>query len=493
MCYAYTQGSYKTVFEGQEHALFENIIATDEDDFIAIRLNYPFNTYRVISSDIYTFSNNNAEDTLRWNLDLFRTDTALSASSVLKLKDDRYIVCGAGVHFTDADTLIVNSRFNWLMSLDNMKNVIWERFYPLPEGIRKSSLIAHINLMELRSGSYLFAETVFNDSIPWIYNILLREIDSDGYLKKTVIFAKENSSNVMSLCYNNDSSAILLSASSGEVYDCINGIGAFILDTVNYDTIGRVCFKEMEEGFDQPYKAMLNSSGKLVVAGTYRNILPSPNESFLGIKILDTSYQVIHSNFLTAPDTTTYAAWSDCLDINAQGEICVAGSFDNALGFFTPYYDLVYLAKLDSELNLLSERYIGRDAEYSVFGMAATSDGGIAVGGYQYDYLVNEENEGDPFIIKTNAGLWLDIPQPTDFDIYRALVYPNPGSREINVRTTIKHVVFELYNLSGILVLESPLNQINTSINSTTIESGAYLWVIQKQGSIVERGKWMKY
>ncbi|OFY48123.1 MAG: hypothetical protein A2W85_02835 [Bacteroidetes bacterium GWF2_41_31] len=493
----YAQGSYKVVFEGPEHGVFSRIVATSQDEFIAIKFDYPFRTPKVITSEIYSFNNYSPYDTIRWELNLSRNDTAISARDIYCEPDGGFLISGIGVHYTYTDTLIIHNRFNWMMRLDAMKNVIWERFYPLPEEIRKTSVLSHMNFLALISGNYLLGETIQSDSIASIIHLYLIEINSQGEMVKSKVFYQSPGGWLMSLSYDFNTSSILLHKVGGELFDCANGIGAFILDTANYDTIGRVCYREIWKsyGFTEPYDAMLNQEGDLIVAGSYShwNFSSNTMERFLGVERLDTLYQITHEIMLTDPDTMTYAAWANCLDINAQGEICVAGSFDNALGFFTDYYDLIYLAKLDPELNLISERYIGRDAEYTVDCMAATSDGGIAVGGYQYDYLVNEENEGDPFVIKTDAGLWLDTPQINEKNVHRALVYPNPGSHEINVRTTIKQAVFRLYNVSGNLIQEQPLYQLITTINTTSLPQGAYWWTLTQQEQISDRGKWIKY
>lgn len=488
------QGSYKVVFEGTDHTLISSVDATPHDEFIAIKFNYPFvNSSKVIYSDIYSFSNFSPDDSVHWDLYFNRNDSALTARSVYFEPDGGYLLSGIGVNYSFSEELTIHSRFNWMMRLDDAKNVMWEKMFPLPEEIRKTSTLSHFNFLTLKSGNYLFAETTQNDSLPWIVNILLKEIGREGDVLQYKVFDQSIGGEVMSLCYNHDSSAVMLHKMGWDLYDCKNGTGAFLLDTVHYDTIGSVCYDELNESFGSAFEAMVNSDGNLFVAGRYDLSWPEPRKEYLGIKRYDTSYQLTHEAFLTDPDTLVYGAWSDCLDINDQGEICVAGSFDNALGFFTDYYDLVYIAKLDPDLNLISERYIGRDAEYNPFSIAATSDGGIAVGGYQYDYLVNEDYEGDAFIIKTDGGLWLDTPQVSEENVHRALVFPNPGSENLNLRTSIKQAIFSLYNLQGKVLLQQNINQLITTVFTGSLPSGAYWWTLTKNGQLSDKGKWVKF
>jgi len=490
----HAQGSYKVVFEGEDHGVVSVIHGTPTEEYAVGISYYGYceNNF-VFEGDIYSFSNQSPGDTVHWDVNLHRVDTSMDVVYLNKLNSGEWLIAGRGASKFSIDTIDDYKFFNWMMMLDQNKNIIWEKHHDLPLELGQTSEPGNLNVMELTTGNYLYALPVVNDTVPWIASILLREVSSNGEVLFTKIIEKGiGRRSVLSLCYNHDSTAIMLHVYSHEIDNCTSGVGAYILDTTNYDVNQTICYKENATGFDAPYNAMLHPEGDLIVAGSYDVSLSSSNESYLGVERMDTSYQVINRVLLTDPDTITYGAWERCLDINAQGEICVAGSFDNALGFFTEYYDLIYLAKLDSELNLIHERYIGRDAEYLVNSMAATSDGGIAVGGFQYDYMVNQPGEGDPFVIKTDAGLWLDTPQIEEKNIHRALLYPNPGGQEVIVRTTIKQSVFRLFDISNRLLLEQPVDELITTVNTRSFQAGTYTWTITKAGQVCDRGIWIK-
>jgi len=484
----HAQSSYKVVFEGPEHGIITLIYSTSDEDFVVCKSNFVFDNFHVFSSDIYTFCNQNPEDTVRWNIDLHKVDTSMLVRDIRKLSNEGWLISGTGAAKFLKDTIEDYKYLNWMMELDQNKNIQWVKYHNLPEEVRQTSELFYMNVIELSSGNYLYAESVENDSLPWIVNILLREVTPLGDIVFTKVFDQSIGGDVMSLSYGFDRSTILLHKWGRQLYDCSNGTGAFILDTAQYDTIGRICYSGHNTYFSSVYNAMLHPNGELIVAGQYDNTLGD----YIGVQRYDSTYSIINNILLTAPDTTTYAAWNRCLDINDQGEIIVAGSFDNALGAFTTYYDMVYVAKLDPELNLLSERYFSRDAEHNVFSVAGTSDGGVAVGGFQYDYLVNDY-EGDPFVIKTDAGLWLDIPQINEEKVHRALLYPNPGGHEISVRTSIKQAVFSLFDMNGRLLLVEPVDELITFVNTSSLQEGAYLWTLTKMGQVCDRGKWIKY
>lgn len=488
------QGSYKIVFDEPKSGLFTALVANSDDEFVGSKSVYPFQTLKVIESEIYSFSNSSPYDTLRWDIELSHADTAIFVSTIYCFPENgEYLFLGNGTHYTNTDTLIIVSKFNWMMKLDAAKNKIWEAYYPIPEEISQTSGFYGVCMLPLTSGNYLLGRTISVN--PAVLHLQLIEINPEGDVVKSKLFDDSQLGIIMSLTYDMQGSSILLHLVAGQqLNNCQSGTGAYILDTANYDITGSICYNENGAGFDEPFNAMISPNGELIVAGSYRSFNSSNNSinRYLGVARYDTSYQITNQILLTAPDTMTYAAWEDCIDINEQGEICVAASFDNALGFYTGYYDLIYLAKLDSELNLMHERYIGRDAEYAPYYVAATGDGGIAIGGSQYDYLVNQYGEEDPFIIKTDAGLWVDTPKLLEEDIRRALVYPNPGTSELNIRTTVKQAVFRLYDINGHVILECSINQLTTTMPVGYLSKGAYWWTITQHENVSDRGKWIK-
>ncbi len=489
----HAQGSYKLVLDGPKDERFSCVAVSSASEFLVSKTTELFQDPVVSASEIYTFTNSSPDDTLRWELNLLRTDTALRVFDIHCFPDDGYLISGVGTHFTNMSTLIIHSRFNWMMRLDATKNLIWEGFYPIPEGISQTSDFYGVYVLPLTSGNYLLGRTIRVN--PAVLHLELIETNQQGEVVKTKLFDDSQLGIIMSLTYDMQGSSILLHLVAGQqLNNCQSGTGAYILDTNSYAITGSICYRENAIGFNEPYNAMISPDGRLVVAGSYSSVNSSNNSinRYLGVTRYDTSYQITNQILLTAPDTMTYAAWGDCIDINEQGEICVAALFDAELGWYTGYYDLVYLAKLDSELNLMHERYIGRDAEYTPIYVAATGDGGIAVVGSQYDYLVNQYGEEDPFIIKTDAGLWVDTPELLEEDIHRALVYPNPGTSELSIRTTVKQAVFRLYDISGHAILECPINQLTTTMPVGYLSKGAYWWTITQHENVSDRGKWIK-
>ncbi|MCF6171374.1 MAG: T9SS type A sorting domain-containing protein [Bacteroidales bacterium] len=474
-------------FATERHEQITHIFFEDNENFIAVLRTYNTTNKYISKEVIYSFSNFEEGDTARWSLNLWRQDTVLHVSNIIR-DNGNYILEGGGMHFFNYDSII--SGFDWIMKLDENRNLLWEKMYNRSEEAKELERGGGTALINMGEKGYLSAGTISKFTLPPVEKMYMILFNNDGDTIKTKLFSQYLSGRVQALTYNHDSSALLLHKSDQPILFCDYSEGALILDTVNFDTIGGVCYKDEENWgrIQNVFDASISSTGELIVAG---KSYYSAGER-LSVFKYDTSYNLVQTAHFTDPDTNINPGWVENLDINQNGEICITGSFDNALGQFPPYYCWVYVAKLDSELNLMSERYIGGDASYDVYSIVATGDGGIAVGGYRYDYLTNGEEEGDAFVIKTDAGLWVSNPEYNFIPVHSALVYPNPGNNQLNLRTTLKNTVFRLYDVFGNLVIEKGVNNLETPIDTQNLPRGTYFWTISQNSSIVDRGKWIK-
>ncbi len=180
------------------------------------------------------------------------------------------------------------------------------------------------------------------------------------------------------------------------------------------------------------------------------------------------------------------------MNIDENGNIFVVGEVDWSASFFPQTYDYIYLAKMDSNLNVLTERYLGGNSFYGVMTMIATTDGGMAIGGYKYDYTVNEWGDNDAFLIKTDPELWVNTPENYAIPVHSVLVYPNPGSSIMNIRTTEKGSILKLFDLSGQELLQTTITDLITEINCNRLIQGVYVWKLYKNSREIDRGKWIK-
>jgi hypothetical protein len=241
------------------------------------------------------------------------------------------------------------------------------------------------------------------------------------------------------------------------------------------------------------YSAKVLPNNTLVASGNYNEYLWPELEYdyYMATYIMDTGLHIVHEDYLTHPDTIIYFR-PDCLDYYYPNQI-FSGATHNLQYLYSPEPTWFVIAKYDSTLNLLYERYIGGDANYVLDNVCATSDSGVLLAGNYYDHT-DEIERRKAVVIKLNLdGLLVGKNENhDDIKVSKALVYPNPGIEKLMVRTALKNCTFKLYNASGAKVLSQSLDNLITQIITSGFKTGTYFYVIEQNESIVESGKWIK-
>ena len=215
----------------------------------------------------------------------------------------------------------------------------------------------------------------------------------------------------------------------------------------------------------------------------------------MGLLKMDLNYNIIDSiHFGKLIDTADYPGFSNNLDFISTNILFYGGTtnIDIYNPFFSTYISWFMLNKLDSDLNPIWQRYYGGDAYYTLWSILATQDGGCVLAGTRYDYLT-QGYERDVYILKVNEdGLitWAhNVPEVTR----QVLVYPNPGSDVINIKTIENGITFELYDERGNKPIKKVLVDGNTIVNTGFLSPGIYVYrVLDVKGKVVETGKWIK-
>ncbi len=494
----YSQNSYDVTFATEYNDRIQEITKGYDDEFIAVKYKSYwagiYDTAGITRFTIYSFYNN-LQDSLCWPVNFYRPDTNIFPQKVY-FDSNCYYAFGSAVTNTNGpDSLLI--RWEYMAKFDMNKQMVWEKFYARPAELTGYHASGAVIILKLISGNLLVIAGM--SPVGSIYaRWLLREYSPEGNIVKERVFSHYLTGEQQSLTYNFDSSEILIHNSyGGHIPGCHHlltaGVGAVILDTNTYDTIGGVCYLP-DIQIENPYGAMFDHNGHLILSG-YTGIYNFEQHKmyeYIGTYVLNSDFQVINSRLLTKKDRKTWVAYREGMDIDEDGNIFVAGEVDWSADFFPQTYDYIYLAKMDSNLNVLTERYIGGDSFYAVMSMITTTDGGMAIGGYKYDYTVNEWGDNDAFLIKTDADLWVNTPQYNAIPVHSALVYPNPGNENLNIRTTEKGSVFKLYNLSGKQMLQREINDLITEVNCSRLTGGVYVWKLFKNNREIDHGKWIK-
>jgi hypothetical protein len=220
-------------------------------------------------------------------------------------------------------------------------------------------------------------------------------------------------------------------------------------------------------------KALVHPNGNIYLGGEANWVDWQTMQRYkhFGVFSYSPDFEPLQNTYLTHSDTNSQPAWAETMSIGLDGSIYVASNYFFHGHPLSGALTYLYLAKLDPELNLIWEKYIGGDRYYSTFGVKATSDMGVIVSGYGYD-LNYPETGGFAWIVKFNpdgtVGFENKIKQQQ-----KLVVYPNPSSGHIHIKS-LEAGSLMIYNTSGQLVILQQLNQGLNQINMSALPGGTF-------------------
>jgi len=221
--------------------------------------------------------------------------------------------------------------------------------------------------------------------------------------------------------------------------------------------------------------------------------LPSHNLGFIKqYHPIDTTEYIF--NEWGVSDTIDFpAAWNG-IDFKNKDSIFIGGTRNFWFWFYNNSSWFIIL-QTDSMLNIRWERFYGGDAYYVMCNLITTNDGGCLVAGTRYDYQHVTEEQTDIIILKLNSdGLLVNTDEKPVIQMHEALVYPNPGINEIRVRVAAQYPqsLFRLFDMNGKEVLEQKISGRFTTVNSTFLKPGTYIYRITSSDGLYETGKWVR-
>ncbi|MCF6170520.1 MAG: T9SS type A sorting domain-containing protein [Bacteroidales bacterium] len=401
-----------------------------------------------------------------------KEDTILFFTRIIQVNENPMQYFVSGMNYPRGQAAWKNEFF---MLLDENFGIIWEKQYKLSGMV---SGFASRDIMQLADGSFLYARRPGINAYMYLFHL-----SANGDSLKFRSYEGDSAGQVMALTYSPDSSAYWLHTRLAH-YDPTGPESQVI---VLNEELEQTKVMYYPRWFSENYYAKVLPENRLVAAGRFFDF----ESSYLATYIVDTGLNVIYEDCLTDPDTNI-AAIGKCVDYYYPDQIFAGGTHNSgAVWGNQPTWFII--AKYNQELELIYERYIGGDANYWLYGIAATSDSGIIFSGTRYDYW-EPVTKKKAIIIKLNPdGLLVgDEEVQAGIKVSKAIVYPNPGTAKLMVRTALKNCIIRLFDMKGTEVMAKLIDKHITEINTRNLKPGTYIFVIEQNNTVIETGKWIK-
>lgn len=466
-----TQNSFEIILEGEGESFVSiaHIIESSNGDYIGI-YNLKLFVDTLIRWDVGLINITTEGDT---STQIFSIeDSLMYFTKIIQVSEEPIKYFASALCYPAGDDEWKNELF---YLLDENFEVIWKKRFALSQNRFVTSFS---DILHLYDGSYLLARRPSNvEDYMYIFH-LSQEGDSLDFRE----YEGDSAGKIMALTYSPDSASYWLHTHLAH-YDPLGPESQVIV--LNED-LEQTKVMYYPRWFSENYYAKVLPNNKLVASGSYMDF----DNHYLGTYILDSNLNVLHEDFLTHTDTS-FAATSKCVDYYYPDQIFVGGTHNRSLWGEIPTWFV--LAKYNQELDLIYERYIGGDANYWMYNITATSDSGVIVSGTRYDYD-EAVTKKKAIIIKLNPeGVLVgnnEAKQPVR--ISKAIIYPNPGSNNLTLRTSMENSTFILYDIKGNEVLRKRINQLISNYNTDQLSAGFYTWIISDKKQILETGKWLK-
>jgi len=390
--------------------------------------------------------------------------------------DGNYMAAG---QITTGNPPIVNNAELWFVKFDSSLNVLFEKRFQTP----------FVTIDHLRSIPYKGLHLVFGFGDFGITTSFVIKITDNGdtLLIKTIT--------------NNGKTLRFYDALYQPNSQRLNFFGRAFVPSLNtygqifeLDSLFNIIHVDsIPEGIFSGNNARWIDDIKFLLTGEYLHKPSATQDNDLGLISLDTSNYVYHHQNFGKPDTIDYPACGTNLDFNTLNNIYYGGTANqfippssaNAPSWFI-------LNKIDTACNLIWQKFYGGDTFYNLFGIIASPDGGCLLYGNLYDYITQDERR-DVYVLKVNQdGELLSISEKNPIKVKEVIVYPNPGSDQIIIRTALKAVSMRLYNVQGDIILSQKINNPITTISTASFASGAYFLHFIKEGKRIDTWKWVK-
>jgi len=427
----------------------------------------------------YLYKFNNDGDTL-FSRQFLKEDTVVGISNIVQCNTNPIEYFMYAICYKKGDD--PRNTFSVFYKIDEEFDVIWEKLYHLRPGILSSS-DGYPKILQKKDDGFIFATNLGAN-----YHLVLFEMSSIGDSMNYRYYQGDSAGMYLSdFIYNYDSTAYLALTTWAHPDGTFRIAQAISIDT----NLNQTHVYYFPKYFDDIIVAKVAPSGNYIAGGGYFETTYPQGESSMAVYKLDTGFNLLGNCFVGDPDFDIrkdpgYVS----MDFYDPNSIFVAGTFDFDIGIWINHPSWIVIGKVDSNMNLLTEKYIGGDAYYRFNTITATNDGGIFIGASRYDYLT-QDHEHDAYYYRFDSiEMTVAIDERNEESILQnAIVYPNPASKSFFVRTSCLRSELILFNVNGEKVLTQSITGLVTEIKSVSLPSGVYIWQVVQEGKQIESGK----
>jgi len=457
-CISYSQSSYEFIIEGVQDQLPGSLLGDNSGNVFFPVINFQYAELYKVSYEGDFIDSIRILNPINGKCELF---------TLLKISDSSFMAFGK---YNDE---FVNNL--WIVSFDFNLNIINDFKMPIDGDVSPLYTYAIVN----NRGNVVLAVT-YSDTEPMDTEIFFLEITKECTIIRENFF---NPSNGFKLIFD----LIQLNPTEYRIVK-LGPIGQFGYHLIDLDTNFNIISENQLPYITHSlsYSSIKATNTKIVYSGRI-NVSGTTNGYDMALISTDYNNNLVDSTYFGREDTVDLHGIHNNLDFTTDNLIYYGGVSN--LNMSNPYYSSIpswlMLNKLDTNLNLIWQKYYGGDACYNLWTLLATQDGGCVMGGTKYDHQTQNE-ERDVYILKVNEdGLitWVhNIPKVTE-DI---LIYPNPGIDRIYIKTFTTNLIIELFDCYGRKRITQKVTNQNTTLNTSMLNSGIYFYsfINEKNGSI---------
>jgi len=404
------------------------------------------------------------------DLTIMYNNTNTGVSDILAISNDSILLIGN-----------INSSSFFIKCIDNNFNNIWEKILSFNSEYETG---AGKGIIDKNLKKILIPMSIIKNPNLMDFDYSIYKLDLEGNIDSIYEFVKEGFQNSPKIYYYSKGKYIFTIVDNTETISFVD-VNMNILDST------QLISSENGDYFNGGNDIYVYNNNSILYNSRllYNTYPPKPDnvgilkyDSLLN-KVCETLPQ--NQDELYLIDTRAMG-----IAVNSQNDIFLTAMASTCGDIFCNTY--VMVCKLDSNLNIIWEKYYGGNLTYSPQAIISTSDDGCMILGEIRTFY--KKSTADIFILKLDSeGNFTNIDNP-EIVAKELLLYPNPATTEINIRlgAHLKDVTLEVYDISGKLVLTQKLENTESKINISALNSGAYIYKCYNKERVIDTGKFVK-